>query len=68
MKCFLCSKALDIGYLCKAHAGELKRMLDVKTNLIEKPEWKHHCSLCGEYVDIKMVDYQSVHIFVIKTS
>jgi len=63
MKCFLCSTKLDLGYLCKAHAEELKRMLDLKINLIEKPEWKHHCDLCGEYKHRKMVEYGSYAYF-----
>lgn len=63
MKCFLCSNKLSQGYLCKTHAEELKRMLDMKLNLIEEPEWKHHCCLCGEYEQRKMVEYGSYAYF-----
>lgn len=38
-------------------------MLDLKINLIERPEWRHHCSLCGEYEHRKMVEYGSYVYF-----
>jgi hypothetical protein len=38
-------------------------MLDMKINLIEKPERKQHCSLCGEYERRKMVEYRSYAYF-----
>lgn len=63
MKCFLCSNKLSLGYLCEEHAKELKHMLDEKTNLIEKPQWEHHCSLCGEYEGRRMVEYKSYAYF-----
>lgn len=63
MKCFLCSKQLEVVCLCKTHADELKQMLDMNINLIKKPEWKHHCSLCGEYEHRKMIEYKSYAYF-----
>jgi hypothetical protein len=63
MECFICSQKLENGYLCEAHAKELKKMLDMKVGLIAKPEWLHHCCICGEYDKRKIIEYRPVGYF-----
>lgn len=57
MKCYICNKKLEKGYLCKEHALELKEMLGKRINIIEHPDWKYHCQICGEHEGKIMVEY-----------
>jgi hypothetical protein len=57
-ECFVCSKELEDRYLCEAHAKELKRRLDNKIGLISNPAWPHHCCICGEYENLKIIEFR----------
>lgn len=59
MQCFLCLDEVKSGNFCKKHAEALRRMLDEKSNLVEKPEWEHHCRLCGAYAGCKIIKYKN---------
>jgi len=50
MKCYICGKE-DKGNFCLSHAKELKNKLDNNESCILKPEFKHHCLLCNEFID-----------------
>jgi predicted nucleic acid-binding Zn ribbon protein len=63
MQCFVCGKALDKGYLCKEHSQKLKRMLDKKVGVVENPDFRHHCSICGEFKERVIIEYPSVGYF-----
>jgi hypothetical protein len=57
LKCFICSEHTNEKYLCQEHCKELYQMLINRTNIIEKPEFKHHCMICGEYQDRIIINY-----------
>lgn len=59
-RCFLCLSESNFGSnFCQKHVEELKCMLDEKTNLVEKPEWEHHCRLCGASEESKIIRYKN---------
>jgi len=63
MECFICSKAIGCGYLCEQHARELKDMLENKIGVIETPDWRHHCLICGEHKNRIIIEYPSAGYF-----
>jgi hypothetical protein len=63
MECFVCSKKLKNGYLCKEHASELYSMLEKGEGEVENPDWKSHCLICGEFEHRRLIDYPSAGPF-----
>jgi len=63
MECFVCSEKLNQGYLCRKHSEELKKMLEKREGIINSPNWKHHCLICGEHKGKVIVEYPQVGYF-----
>lgn len=63
MECFVCGKKLEGSYLCKEHSQKLKDMLKCNIGKVENPNFKHHCSICGEYLNRIIIEYPSVGYF-----
>jgi hypothetical protein len=61
--CFICNKITEQVYLCELHANELYKMLKNKERVIENPDWKVHCLICGEYENRIIVDYPNAGPF-----
>jgi len=57
MECFICSKRIEKGYLCKDHANKLYEKLKNREGKIESPTWKNHCSICGEHENRTIIEY-----------
>jgi hypothetical protein len=38
-------------------------MLDKKVGVVETPDFKHHCSICGEFEKRIIIEYPSVGYF-----
>jgi late competence protein required for DNA uptake (superfamily II DNA/RNA helicase) len=49
MKCILCSKQLESGYLCEEHADYLYNMFKNSKQYEVNSSWKTHCQICGEF-------------------
>lgn len=62
-ECYACGKKIQNGYLCKEHAFELRSMLENNDSVIEHPDHRYHCIICGEYEDRKIVYYKGL-IFI----
>lgn len=56
MKCYVCSKKVKHSYLCKEHADLLYEMLMTNTGKIDSPDWRYHCSICGEHENRVIID------------
>lgn len=63
MKCFICSKEINNGYLCGEHANELYNMLEQRKGVINTPDWRHHCLICGEFKERVILDYPQCGLF-----
>lgn len=63
MQCFVCGMKIEEGYLCKKHTQELKKMLLNEQNVINNPDFKQHCLICGEYKERVIIEYPSVGCF-----
>lgn len=59
MECYICSKDLGKGFLCEEHALELKEILDKRVAVIENPNQKCHCHICGEHEGRIIVVYKN---------
>lgn len=64
-KCFICDTPLskDGINLCKEHTIAALEVLytgkykDKNYNIIENPEFKHHCGICGEWENRTIINY-----------
>jgi hypothetical protein len=54
-ECYICAKQLQSGYLCETHAKELYKLLVSGDCCINEPDFCHHCHICGEHEDRKIV-------------
>ena len=57
LKCFICSEPTNENYLCQEHCNELYKMFINRINIIEKPEFKHHCMICREFQKRIIINY-----------
>ena len=63
MECFICSKKLTEGHLCKEHATELINLVYDTENSELNNDWKKHCAICGEYENRIIIEYKNVGYF-----
>jgi predicted nucleic acid-binding Zn ribbon protein len=63
MECYVCGKSLEMGFLCEEHARILLVMLEKGEGEVHDPTWKHHCLICGEYKDRRIVEYPDAGYF-----
>lgn len=59
MKCHICSKKINKAFLCQDCCREGVEHLKNNIDIIENPDWRYHCLICGEYKDRKIVDFPS---------
>jgi hypothetical protein len=57
MECFICGKVINEGYLCKEHSELLHNMLKSKEGVVNTPDSRHHCSICGKYEDRVIIEF-----------
>jgi hypothetical protein len=61
MECFVCGKHIEEGFLCKEDSEMLHEMLHSRENIIINPDFRHHCSICGEYENRIVLEYQAIY-------
>lgn len=61
MECFVCGKHIEEGCLCKEDSELLYNVLHSQDNIINNPDFRHHCSICGEYENRIIIEYKSVY-------
>lgn len=56
MECFICALEVNHSYLCKTHAELLYNMILENIGVIESPDWKYHCAICGEHENRRIIE------------
>lgn len=59
LECFICTKEISEGHLCDEHSEELYTMLKNESGIVQSPDWRHHCHICGRFEDRKIVEHPS---------
>lgn len=63
IKCFICDKELEAGFLCDKHAIQLYECLKSDKHTIHQPDFRYHCQLCGEFENRIIVEYPEYGYF-----
>ncbi len=57
LKCFICSKEISEGRFCDEHSKQLYTMLKDDSNIVQSPDGRHHCHICGRFEDREIVEH-----------
>jgi hypothetical protein len=62
MSCIICDDDNDVRYICRKHLLILLDKIKNDVKIIRKPEFMHHCHVCGEYEGRIIVVYEGAYI------